>query len=93
MAISATGAATQVFGVETLIEAARLLNGSVAAEPVSVNVAELFDCEPEYPVDFAEIKGQLRHPPWVLNGEDGSVGQGRERTAFTEQGRVRKTAL
>jgi magnesium chelatase family protein len=58
VAISASGASTQVFGVETLIEAAGLINGSIQAEPVSVDVSELFACEPEYPVDFAEIKGQ-----------------------------------
>ncbi|NTU53763.1 MAG: YifB family Mg chelatase-like AAA ATPase [Chlorobiaceae bacterium] len=58
VAISASGAATLVFGVESLVEAAGLLNGTIVSEPVSVNVAEIFSCEPEYPVDFAEIKGQ-----------------------------------
>ncbi|NTU92945.1 MAG: YifB family Mg chelatase-like AAA ATPase [Chlorobiaceae bacterium] len=58
VAVSATGAGTQVFGVETLNEAVALVNGSTDVPPVSVNVAELFTCEPEYPVDFAEIKGQ-----------------------------------
>ena len=41
----------------------------------------------------ADIKGQLGHLPWVLNGIDGTVDQGRKRTAFTQQGRVRKAAL
>ena len=58
VAISATGAATQVFGVESLVETAGLLNGDITPEPVKVDVANLFDCEPDYPVDFAEIKGQ-----------------------------------
>jgi magnesium chelatase family protein len=58
VAVSASGGATEVFGVETLTEAVGLLNGSVEMEPTSVNVSELFNCEPEYPVDFSEIKGQ-----------------------------------
>jgi len=44
-------------------------------------------------ISAADIQRQLRHLPWVLNGEDGGVDQGRERTASTQQGRVRKAAL
>ncbi|ABL64614.1 YifB family Mg chelatase-like AAA ATPase [Chlorobium phaeobacteroides] len=58
VAISASKADTLVFGVETLNETADLLNGKTKPSPVEVNVAELFQKEPEYPVDFADIKGQ-----------------------------------
>jgi magnesium chelatase family protein len=58
VAVSASHAETQVFGVETLNEAVALINGSSDAQPVTVDVTKLFDSEPEYPVDFAEIKGQ-----------------------------------
>ena len=44
-------------------------------------------------ISAADIQGQLGHLLWVLNGKDGTVDQVRERTAFTQQGRVRKTAL
>ena len=58
VAVSATGADIGVFGVESLNEAVNLINGTSEAQPVSVDVAKLFAGEPEYPVDFAEIKGQ-----------------------------------
>ncbi|MCE1273902.1 MAG: YifB family Mg chelatase-like AAA ATPase [Chlorobiales bacterium] len=58
VAVSASGADIEVFGVESLNETVALINGSGTFSPVSVNVSELFTCEPEYPVDFAEIKGQ-----------------------------------
>jgi magnesium chelatase family protein len=58
VAVSASGTDVQVHGVATLNETVALLNGTAAHPPVTVNVKELFDCEPEYPVDFADIKGQ-----------------------------------
>ncbi len=58
VAVSAAGSDTLVFGVESLLEAVSLINGTSEASPVKVDVAKLFDGEPEYPVDFAEIKGQ-----------------------------------
>ena len=58
MAVSASNSGIEVFGVETLNETVALLNGKESRPPVEVNVAELFTSEPEYPVDFADIKGQ-----------------------------------
>jgi magnesium chelatase family protein len=58
VAVSASGADIRVYGVGSLNEAVSLLNGASEALPVSVDVTELFTSEPEYPVDFAEIKGQ-----------------------------------
>jgi magnesium chelatase family protein len=59
VAVSAARADTQVFGVNTLIEAVELINAKESPAPVHVDVAGLFSAEPEYPVDFAEIKGQM----------------------------------
>ena len=58
VAVSASSADIEVYGVETLNEAVALINGSSEILPVSIDVTELFSGEPEYPVDFAEIKGQ-----------------------------------
>ncbi len=58
VAVSASKADIRVYGVETLNETAELLNGKESRPPVEVNVSELFSEEPEYPVDFADIKGQ-----------------------------------
>ncbi len=58
VAVSASSSGIAVYGVETLNETVALLNGTLQLEPVTVNVAELFNCEEEYPVDFADIKGQ-----------------------------------
>ena len=58
VAVSASGSGTLVYGVNSLNEAAALFNGSSGALPVRVDLSELFASEPEYPVDFAEIKGQ-----------------------------------
>jgi len=58
VAVSASSSGIKVFGVETLNETVALVNGKTEQAPVTVNVAELFDREPEYPVDFADIKGQ-----------------------------------
>ena len=58
VAVSASNSGIEVFGVESLNETVALISGEMVKEPVTVNVAELFDREPEYPVDFADIKGQ-----------------------------------
>ena len=58
VAVSAAGADILVYGVGSLNEAVALINGASGMQPVAVDVAELFSGEPEYPVDFAEIKGQ-----------------------------------
>ncbi|TLU86043.1 MAG: ATP-binding protein [Chlorobium sp.] len=58
VAVSASGTGVKVYGVETLNETVALVNGKSELSPVTVNVEELFDREPEYPVDFADIKGQ-----------------------------------
>ncbi len=59
VAVSAAGSSTRVFGVASLAEAVALINGTRQLEPASVDVADMFGHEPEYPVDFAEIKGQF----------------------------------
>ena len=58
VAVSASNTAIEVYGVATLNETVALLNGETSHQPVTVNVAELFAGEQEYPVDFADIKGQ-----------------------------------
>ncbi|MEI6756823.1 MAG: ATP-binding protein [Chlorobium sp.] len=58
VAVSASNSGIAVYGVETLNETVDLIGGKSDHIPVTVNVAELFDQEPEYPVDFADIKGQ-----------------------------------
>lgn len=58
VAVSALNSGIEVFGVKSLNETVGLLNGKESHQPVTVNIAELFTAEPEYPVDFADIKGQ-----------------------------------
>ncbi|MEI7748319.1 MAG: magnesium chelatase domain-containing protein, partial [Chlorobiaceae bacterium] len=58
VAVSASSSCIEVFGVETLNETVALMGGNSRQAPVRVNVAELFEGEQEYPVDFADIKGQ-----------------------------------
>jgi magnesium chelatase family protein len=58
VAVSATGAAIRVYGVGSLNEAVALINGSGEPAPFMVDIEGLFSGEAEYPVDFAEIKGQ-----------------------------------
>ncbi|MEI8032055.1 MAG: YifB family Mg chelatase-like AAA ATPase [Chlorobiaceae bacterium] len=58
VAVSASQSEIEVYGVETLNETVDLVTGKSKNLPVSVDVTELFDSEPEYPVDFADIKGQ-----------------------------------
>ena len=58
VAVSAANSGIAVYGVESLNETVALVNGTLQLEPVTVNVAELFNREEEYPVDFADIKGQ-----------------------------------
>ena len=58
VAVSAANSAIEVYGMESLNETVALLNGEKVFPPVSVNIAELFEVEQEYLVDFADIKGQ-----------------------------------
>jgi len=59
VAVSALSCSTiEVYGVETLNETVALMGGTTLSKPVTINVAELFEGEQEYPVDFADIKGQ-----------------------------------
>ncbi len=58
MAVSAAKSAIEVYGVESLNETVALLNKERVFTQVSVNIAELFEGEQEYLVDFADIKGQ-----------------------------------
>ncbi len=55
---ASNGNAIEVYGVESLNETVALLAGLILPKPVTVNVAELFEGVQEYPVDFADIKGQ-----------------------------------
>lgn len=48
----------EVFGVSTLGEAVRLLNGEHSAEPTTVDVDSLFVRYSDYDVDFRDVKGQ-----------------------------------
>ena len=59
VAVSALSCSSiEVYGVETLNETVALMGGTTLPKPVTINVAELFEGEQEYPVDFADIKGQ-----------------------------------
>ncbi|NTW69209.1 MAG: YifB family Mg chelatase-like AAA ATPase [Chlorobiaceae bacterium] len=58
VAVSASNSDIKVYGVESLNGTVALINGKSEQAPVTVNIAKLFDREPEYPVDFADIKGQ-----------------------------------
>ena len=58
VAVSAAKSAIEVYGVESLNETVALLNKERVFTQVSVNIAELFEGEQEYLVDFADIKGQ-----------------------------------
>ena len=58
LAASASHSGIKVYGVETLNETVALINGKTQHIPVTVNFAELFNNEEEYPVDFSDIKGQ-----------------------------------
>ncbi|MCX6179524.1 MAG: magnesium chelatase, partial [Chlorobiales bacterium] len=58
VAVSASNSGIKVYGVETLNETVALINGKTQQVPVTVNIAELFSMEEEYPVDFSDIKGQ-----------------------------------
>ena len=48
----------EVYGVSTLGEAVRLLNGEQAVEPTAVDVNGLFVRFSDYDVDFSDVKGQ-----------------------------------
>ena len=48
----------EVFGVSSLGEAVRLLNGEQAVEPTTVDLKGLFARFSDYDVDFSDVKGQ-----------------------------------
>ena len=58
VAIAASRSAVTVYGVSTLNETVTLLRDPSRSTPVEVNVESLFREHPDYPVDFADIKGQ-----------------------------------
>ncbi len=59
VAIAASRSDTEVYGITTLAETVELLRNPGRFTPVEVEVASLFQEHPEYPVDFADIKGQV----------------------------------
>ena len=48
----------EVYPVESLQEAVEHLNGQSAISPFQYDIREAFDQQSEYPVDFADVKGQ-----------------------------------
>jgi len=50
--------AIEVLPVETLKEAAEFLSGAKIINPHKIDIASLFPPEPEYGIDFADVKGQ-----------------------------------
>ncbi len=48
----------RVFGLGSLKETVEFLNGYLELEPVTSDLQEIFRMHSEYPVDFAEVKGQ-----------------------------------
>jgi magnesium chelatase family protein len=48
----------RVYGFDNLIEVVAFLNGEMEVQPTEVNREEIFDAASQYPVDFAEVKGQ-----------------------------------
>ncbi len=58
IAVSASPSSMQVYGVSSLQEAVSLLNGNATVAPMRLSLSEVFNPEPHYPVDFADIKGQ-----------------------------------
>ncbi|MBI5865400.1 MAG: YifB family Mg chelatase-like AAA ATPase [Planctomycetes bacterium] len=55
---AAVVAGVEVYGVETLTEAASLLAGQLPLEPTVVDLEQLFRAASEYEVDFADVRGQ-----------------------------------
>ncbi|KAK3582189.1 hypothetical protein CHS0354_023725 [Potamilus streckersoni] len=50
---------SQVYGVSSLLEAARFLSGDLKIEPTKTNIKELFSHRSSGVLDFSDIKGQL----------------------------------
>jgi magnesium chelatase family protein len=48
----------EVYGVETLTEAASFLSGRLPLEPTVVNLSELFSVASRYELDFTDVRGQ-----------------------------------
>lgn len=58
IAVAASQSTIEVHGVETLSDTVNLLRDPSHCKPMEVDVERLFQDHPEYPVDFADIKGQ-----------------------------------
>ncbi len=58
VAVAASQSDIRVYGVDTLTDTVSLLRDSSIKSPVEVDVEGFFRENPEYPVDFADIKGQ-----------------------------------
>lgn len=48
----------EVYGLDSLSDAVRFLNGDLTVAPFRVDMDSLFDQAAAYPIDFADIKGQ-----------------------------------
>jgi magnesium chelatase family protein len=58
VAAAASRKHVDVCGVSSLQEALRVINDPSSAESVEIDIDELFNAAPHYPVDFSDIKGQ-----------------------------------
>jgi magnesium chelatase family protein len=48
----------EVLPLDTLSDAVEFLNGNLHIDPIEVDLDEIFRTEPNYPVDFNDVKGQ-----------------------------------
>src|SRR5690606_29792366 len=48
----------EVYGVETLTQAAGLLSGELPLEPTCIDLDDVFASSSRYDVDFADVRGQ-----------------------------------
>ena len=48
----------EVYGVENLSETISLLNGELSAEPMKIDIAEMFAIEQKFTLEFSDVKGQ-----------------------------------
>ncbi|RNA64408.1 ATP-binding protein [Prosthecochloris sp. ZM_2] len=58
VAAAASGSTIEVCGVSSLSEAVSIITTPSLSSPVSVDISDLFEHPPAYPVDFLDIKGQ-----------------------------------
>jgi len=47
-----------VYGVETLADAVKILDGKSSAAPLRVNMRDVFSADQKYTADFSDVKGQ-----------------------------------